>query len=103
VRVTDSGIGIPQKAIPNLFTKFYRVNGGLDSGNTGTGLGLYISKSIVERHHGTIAVSSEVNKGSTFSFTIPSITESQDAAQTSQESQTITRRHRGWITKNITR
>lgn len=103
VRVTDSGIGIPQKAIPNLFTKFYRVNGGLDSGNTGTGLGLYISKSIIERHHGTIAVTSEVNKGSTFSFTIPTLPESSDAPQTDQDGQTLTRRHRGWVTKNITR
>jgi len=105
VRVNDTGIGIPQKAIPNLFTKFYRVHGGLDSGSTGTGLGLFISKSIVERHHGTISVQSEVNKGSTFTFSIPVLDETHLAAvQSEQQSQqTLTRRHRGWVTKNITR
>lgn len=105
VRVRDTGIGIPQKALPNLFTKFYRVHGGLDSGSTGTGLGLFISKSIVERHHGTISVESEVNKGSIFTFSIPVLDETHLAAVQSekQSEQTLTRRHRGWVTKNITR
>lgn len=103
VRITDTGIGIPQKALPNLFTKFYRVHGGLDSGSTGTGLGLYISKSIMERHHGTISVESEVGKGSTFSFAVPVLDEAQLAAVQSAQEQNITRRHRGWVTKNITR
>ncbi len=103
VRVTDTGIGIPSKALPNLFTKFYRVHGGLDSGSTGTGLGLYISKSIMERHHGTISVQSEVGKGSTFSFTVPVLNEAQLAAAQSSQEPNITRRHRGWVTKNITR
>lgn len=103
VHVTDTGIGIPQKALPNLFTKFYRVHGGLDSGSTGTGLGLYISKSIMERHHGTISVESEVGKGSTFSFAVPVLNEAQLAAVQSVQEQNITRRHRGWVTKNITR
>lgn len=105
VRVSDTGIGIPAKALPNLFTKFYRVHGGLDSGSTGTGLGLFISKSIIERHHGTITVNSEVGKGSTFTFTVPILDETHLAAvQSEQQSQqTLTRRHRGWVTKNITR
>jgi PAS domain S-box-containing protein len=105
VRVADTGIGIPQKALPNLFTKFYRVHGGLDSGSTGTGLGLFISKSIVERHHGSISVESEVGKGSVFRFAIPVLDETHLAAvQSEQQSQqTLTRRHRGWVTKNITR
>lgn len=103
VHVADTGIGIPQKAIPNLFTKFYRVHGGLDSGSTGTGLGLYISKSIMERHHGTISVESEVGKGSTFSFAIPVLSDAQLAAAQSGQEQNITRRHRGWVTKNIAR
>jgi two-component system phosphate regulon sensor histidine kinase PhoR len=105
VRVRDTGIGIPQKSLPNLFTKFYRVHGGLDSGSTGTGLGLFISKSIVERHRGTITVESEVNKGSVFTFSIPVLDETHLAAVQSKEQaeQTLTRRHRGWVTKNITR
>lgn len=101
VDVRDTGIGIPKQAIGNLFTKFYRVKGGLNSGSTGTGLGLFISKSIIERHHGTISVESEEGKGSTFTFilprTQPDISEGQDAHVT------MTRRNRGWTTQNITR
>lgn len=72
--VADNGQGIPAEAIPNLFTKFYRVTQGLTQGNTnsdGNGLGLYISKAIVEMHHGRIWVESEVGKGSRFSFSLP--------------------------------
>lgn len=72
--VADNGQGIPQEAIPNLFTKFYRVTQGLTQGNTnadGNGLGLYISKAIVEMHRGRIWVESEVGKGSRFSFSLP--------------------------------
>lgn len=100
--VRDTGRGIPKKALPYLFTKFYRVHGGLDSGSTGTGLGLFISKSIVERHNGTIGVTSQEGAGSVFTFSIPAAGESQ-AAQQDQETQTFIRRHRGWVTKNTTR
>ena len=102
VRVKDSGIGIPQQAIPNLFTKFYRVHGGLNSGNSGTGLGLFIAKSIIERHAGTIAVESQEGVGSTFTFTLPKL----DATQSSpvkQQTEGPTRRSRGWTTQNIAR
>ncbi len=69
--VQDTGIGIPKDSLPRLFTKFYRVHGGLESGDGGTGLGLYISRSIVELHHGKIWVESKPNAGSTFSFSLP--------------------------------
>ncbi|HLD11540.1 MAG TPA: ATP-binding protein, partial [Patescibacteria group bacterium] len=69
--ITDSGIGIPKEALPRLFTKFFRVSGVLEQGSKGTGLGLYISKAIIEMHHGRIWVQSEEGKGSTFSFAIP--------------------------------
>lgn len=103
--VHDTGVGIPKKALPYLFTKFYRVHGGLDSGSTGTGLGLFISKSIVERHNGTISVTSEEGAGSVFTFTIPVADEHQlaELKQQDQSAQTFIRRHRGWITKNTTR
>ena len=71
IRVADTGIGIPKSALPNLFTKFYRVRGGLSSGSTGTGLGLFIAKSIVERLKGTIDVTSEEGVGSTFTVALP--------------------------------
>lgn len=69
--VADTGIGIPKEAIPNLFTKFFRVSGTLVPGSKGTGLGLYISKSIINKLHGNIWVESEVGKGSQFSFSLP--------------------------------
>lgn len=71
--VTDTGIGIPADAISHLFTKFFRVTDGLtqQASSQGNGLGLYISKSIVEMHKGKIWVESTVGKGSTFSFSIP--------------------------------
>ncbi len=69
--IADTGIGIPKEAMANLFTKFFRVSGSLVPGSKGTGLGLYISKSIVEKHHGKIWVESELGKGSKFNFTLP--------------------------------
>lgn len=70
--VKDNGKGIPAEAIPHLFTKFFRVVNALEAqGSKGTGLGLYISKSIIDLHHGKIWVESELGKGSTFSFSIP--------------------------------
>jgi signal transduction histidine kinase len=69
--IADSGIGIPQSAIKHLFTKFYRVTGPLEQGTKGTGLGLYISKVIIQMHHGSIWVESQENVGSKFYFTIP--------------------------------
>lgn len=71
--VSDTGRGIPKDAVAHLFTKFYRVNKGLsaEQNSHGTGLGLYIAKSIVDMHRGKIWVTSEVGKGSTFTFSLP--------------------------------
>ena len=69
VQVIDHGIGIPEEAILHLFERFYRVKDSTKVG--GAGLGLYISKQIIEAHHGHIWVESKVGKGSTFSFTLP--------------------------------
>ncbi|MFC1967329.1 ATP-binding protein [Chloroflexota bacterium] len=66
--VQDHGIGIPEEAMPYLFEKFYRVD---DENRGGTGLGLNISKQIIESHGGRIWVESVAGKGSTFSFTLP--------------------------------
>jgi two-component system phosphate regulon sensor histidine kinase PhoR len=71
VHIADTGIGIPKEAIPHLFTKFFRVKDGLLQSTKGTGLGLYIIKSIIEQHQGKVWVESTVGKGSTFSFFIP--------------------------------
>ena len=69
--VSDTGPGIPDESLPNLFKKFYRISGQLEQGSKGTGLGLFISKSIVKLHGGEIWVESEIGKGSTFSFSLP--------------------------------
>jgi len=71
-KVKDTGQGIPDSALPRLFTKFFRVSGVLEQGSKGTGLGLYISKAIVDMHGGEIWVESVLGKGSIFSFTLPS-------------------------------
>lgn len=69
-RVADTGQGIPPEALPHLFSKFYRVSGKLEQGSKGTGLGLYISKAMVEAHHGQIFVESKMGIGSTFGFSL---------------------------------
>jgi two-component system, NtrC family, sensor histidine kinase KinB len=69
--VSDTGKGIDPTLVPKLFSKFFRAVTPLDQSIKGTGLGLYIAKSIVEMHHGKIWVESEIGKGSTFSFSIP--------------------------------
>lgn len=69
--VQDTGEGISKDALPHLFTKFFRIWGKLEQATKGTGLGLYISKEIIQMHHGEIWVESEVGVGSTFSFSLP--------------------------------
>lgn len=69
--VADNGPGIAPDAIPHLFTKFFRAAGSLEGMKKGTGLGLYISKSIIDMHHGRIWVESKLGVGSTFYFTLP--------------------------------
>ena len=70
VSVADNGPGITPEKIPHIFNRYYRTdrNGGQYSG---LGLGLYISKEIVNKHGGEIGVESETGKGSTFWFTLP--------------------------------
>lgn len=71
VSVIDSGIGIPEEDYLNVFKKFKQVGDTLTDKPQGTGLGLPICKEIVEHHGGRIWVTSELGKGSTFSFTLP--------------------------------
>ena len=71
VDVVDTGIGIPSGDIPMLFTKFYKAGATAAVSTGGTGLGLFIAKSLVELHGGRIWVKSKEGKGSTFSFTLP--------------------------------
>ena len=71
ISITDHGIGIPERDIPLLFTRFFRA-GNVNSGShPGTGLGLAIVKQIIDHHDGSIQVESELGKGSTFLIDIP--------------------------------
>ncbi len=71
VTVTDSGIGIPEKDLPRVFERFYRVDRARSRDMGGTGLGLAIVKHIVQAHGGSVDVSSAPGKGSVFTLRIP--------------------------------
>lgn len=71
VKVTDSGRGIAPEDQVKLFEPFFRGKNILELEKEGTGLGLYIAKTIVEKHQGKIWTESEVGKGSTFNFSLP--------------------------------
>lgn len=70
ISIIDHGIGMPSNVIGNLFQKFYRSYRSRET-VAGTGIGLYISKAIVESHGGNISVRSEDGKGSTFTVSLP--------------------------------
>jgi two-component system phosphate regulon sensor histidine kinase PhoR len=72
VFVEDSGIGIPEKDIPRVFERFYRVDKARSRELGGTGLGLSIVKHIIELHNGSVGVESVEGLGSKFWFTLPS-------------------------------
>jgi two-component system NtrC family sensor kinase len=69
--VSDNGIGIPPKAQPKIFERFFRVQSPNTEDIRGTGLGLAIVKSVIEKHKGRIWVESTLGQGSTFSFILP--------------------------------
>ena len=71
ISVKDTGIGIPKESINNLFAKFFRAENAIKFVTSGSGLGLYISRNIIKRHGGEIWAESELNRGSTFYFTLP--------------------------------
>ena len=71
VRVKDNGVGIPKESLDRIFERFYRVDKGRSRKQGGTGLGLSIVKHIVNFYHGTIHVTSELDKGTEFTVTIP--------------------------------
>ena len=71
VDISDTGIGISVENQAQLFTKFFRADNTSTRSVAGTGLGLFITKLLIEAHGGKIWVSSEEGSGSTFSFTLP--------------------------------
>lgn len=71
VSVIDTGIGIPEKAVATIFDRFKQVDNDMQRQLKGTGLGLDISKQLVQLHGGELTVQSALGKGSVFSFTLP--------------------------------
>jgi signal transduction histidine kinase len=75
IRVTDDGPGIPDSDMPNLFEPFFRVDRSRSKKTGGYGLGLSISKRIVEAHGGTIAAANNAGRGASFIVMLPSVRE----------------------------
>lgn len=71
IKVTDSGIGISKEELPKLFDRFYQVDSSQTREHEGTGIGLALTKELVELHHGKISVISEVGTGSEFIVELP--------------------------------
>ncbi len=76
ITVSDTGIGIQEMYLPNLFTKFFRVKDEVTKGIQGTGLGLAVCKKLVEAHGGAICATSIHGEGTTFTVTLPKIIQS---------------------------
>lgn len=93
--VQDKGVGIPSSVLPALFERFHR-NHRNRSQISGTGLGLYISKAIIEAHDGSIWVNSREGEGSTLSFTLHPYA-SLAANQKTGDNSVMTRTAHGWI------
>lgn len=75
IEVADQGMGIPQEDQAKLFSKFFRSKEVVNKGISGTGLGLFVVKHLVTAHGGEIWLKSEVGQGTTFSFTLPKVSE----------------------------
>jgi signal transduction histidine kinase len=71
LRITDTGVGIPEEALGSIFERFYRVDKARSRKSGGAGLGLSIVKTMVERNNGEITVESTVGQGTTFTLTFP--------------------------------
>ncbi|WP_445475196.1 PAS domain S-box protein [Methanococcoides methylutens] len=71
IKINDTGIGIPKELIPNLFQRFYQIDASTKRKYGGNGLGLYISKSIVDAHNGQIWIESEMGVGTTVHVRLP--------------------------------
>ena len=98
IEVRDTGCGIPEKDVEKVFNRFHQVDGGKGGTIQGTGLGLALSKELVELHGGSIKASSELGKGTTFRIQLPTLEASdwkgsnaQNPSTEKKEVQTVAR------------
>ena len=97
ITVEDHGIGMPANVVNNLFQKFYRSHRSRET-VAGSGIGLYISKAIVESHGGTISVRSNEGEGSIFTASIPTYASvANKLAETNNNNQDLISQGKGWI------
>ncbi len=97
VEVIDNGPGVPEELREKLFSKFYRAERSMITGTRGTGLGLFISKTVIELQRGTIGISPDQGRGgSAFYFTLPVYLPERDDALVTQN---ISRGRHGWFKK----
>ncbi|GIK22429.1 MAG: hybrid sensor histidine kinase/response regulator [Ignavibacteriota bacterium] len=71
IKIKDTGIGIPQEDIPKLFDRFYQVDSSMTKEHEGTGIGLALTKELVELHHGSISVESKIGEWTEFTLNFP--------------------------------
>ncbi len=71
IAVKDTGVGIPEEELPKLFDRFYQVDSSQTREHEGTGIGLALTKELVELHHGTISVNSKLGEWTEFTVTLP--------------------------------
>ncbi|TGC11457.1 ATP-binding protein [Methanolobus halotolerans] len=78
VEISDNGVGIPENHLPRIFERFYQVDGSMSRSYGGNGLGLYLSKNIVEVHRGRIWIESTEGVGTTAHILLPAYVEKND-------------------------
>lgn len=100
ISVEDHGIGMPSSVVSNLFNKFYRSHRSRET-VAGTGIGLYISKALVESHGGTISVRSQDGIGSVFTVSLPTYASVADKLRSSHNSnEGLIEQGSGWISNH---
>ncbi|MFV1883182.1 MAG: sensor histidine kinase [Balneola sp.] len=91
LHISDTGIGIPKKHQKNIFKKFYRVEDSLNAKTKGHGLGLSIVKNLIQLNGGTIEVTSEVGKGTTFTIRFPIFVREEEKLKSDKDSDSSTK------------
>lgn len=89
IHITDTGYGIEEKDLEHIFDRFYQADNPESTSSTGTGIGLSLTREIMNQHHGGLTVTSRVGEGSTFTICLPLGDKHLDASQKSSVPQTI--------------